>query len=519
MRDKILIIGASSKVAQSISEMLTNYGFELIGTYNKKYPQNPECYKKLKKINFVINEDINKLDKLKNISDIIFTIGKAEFLNEEASKINYKALENLVSYLKKKKKNIRIIFCSSSAVYGNNKSKIIFENSNKIPTSYYGNYKLKAENILKKSYIDFVIVRFPIIFGLYFKKKFNRFIEAIKDDKATMFGDGSNNFSFIHQNDLSNFIMKIIENIEIKNEDFNIASGFTSQKDYLNLVVNIFNKKIKKSATLKELFRIAQKQQKGYNKSNKKPSLLKEDVISLSRDRIYSIDKAKKYVSWKPKYTINKSVGDTFKENMLLSRWDGIKILKYLYPDKLLPVKIYRNPSEFNPNQFMKKKEEIWSITIRDEEGDIINTDHLFSRDSNNIKKFMINNKKPNKVYIVRLSPPRDDILYYGSFLIDKNNFKNKVIITISKNPEELFVMREEGKSLKLLPRDYVPDYNLIYEGGKVEGEFPKKYTKILEKDIEKLSHLLKKTKREDLTIPVLFIISKKGVQYISLGL
>lgn len=88
MRGKILIIGASSKVAQSISETLTNYDFELIGTYNKKYPQNPECYKQLKKINFIINKDLNKLDKLKNISDIIFTIGKTEFLNEESSKIN-----------------------------------------------------------------------------------------------------------------------------------------------------------------------------------------------------------------------------------------------------------------------------------------------------------------------------------------------------------------------------------------------------------------------------------------------
>ena len=50
MRNKILIIGASSKVAQSISETLTNNDYELIGTYNNDYPQNPECYDNLIKI-------------------------------------------------------------------------------------------------------------------------------------------------------------------------------------------------------------------------------------------------------------------------------------------------------------------------------------------------------------------------------------------------------------------------------------------------------------------------------------
>jgi len=258
---------------------------------------------------------------------------------------------------------------------------------------------------------------------------------------------------------------------------------------------------------------------KKYKKFGLRPSLYKEDVISLSRNRKYDINKSLKLLKWKPRYNIDKSIKDTFLQNRLLSRWNGIKILKYLYPDRLLPVKIYRNPQDFNPKDFQKNSEDIWSITIRDEEGDLINTDHLFSRDDKNIKKFMIKNKKLNKVYIVRLSPPRGDILYYGSFLMDKNNFKNKVMITISKNPEEPFVTRKEGKSLRLLPRDFVPDYNLIYENKKLKGNFPKRHSNVIVSDIVKLINLMKKTKREDLTIPVLFIISKRGVQYISLGL
>ncbi len=518
MREKILIIGSASKVSQAISETLTNNHHELIGTYYKKYPQNPECYTNLIKVDFLKKSEIQKLKKFKGISDIIFTIGEADFLDKNRAKVNYLTLKNLLDYLKEQNKNIRIIFCSSSAVYGNNNSKTILEKSEKKPTSYYGRYKLKAEEYLINSNNKYIIVRFPMIYGPFFSQKFKRFVEVINNNKAIIFGDGKNNFSFIHQNDLSNFILRLINN-NLINEDFNISSGYVTQKKYMDAVSKLFNKNISKKESIENLLKIAKRQLDNYVKSGIKPSLLKEDIISLSRDRSFNLNKSKKLINWKPKYTIHEAIRDTFMQTNILSRWEGIKILKFIYGKKLLPVKIYRNPHDFNPSDFQKNPEEIWSITIRDEEGDLINTDHLFSKDYRNIKKFMIKNKKPNKVYIVRLSPPRQDILYYGSFLIDNKNFKDKIIITISKNPEEPFIIRNEGKSLRLLPRDIVPDYDLIYENGKLNGKFIKRYSKIITKDIDKLNKFLKKTKRENLTIPVLFIICKKEVQYISLGL
>ncbi len=133
MRKQILVIGSSSNVAQDISECLTNNEYELTGTYNKTNPKNPECYKTLIKINFSNKTEIKKLKTLSNVSDVIFTIGKAEFLDEKVSNINYKTLLNLINYLNSIKNKVRIVFCSSSAVYGNNTSKIIDEKSKKIP--------------------------------------------------------------------------------------------------------------------------------------------------------------------------------------------------------------------------------------------------------------------------------------------------------------------------------------------------------------------------------------------------
>ena len=131
----------------------------------------------------------------------------------------------------------------------------------------------------------------------------------------------------------------------------------------------------------------------------------------------------------------------------------------------------------------------------------------------------MAKKRRVNKLYVVRLSPAKEDILYYGSFLFDKINMGGKVVIAISKGSEKHFIKKEEGHSFKILPRDFVPDYNLEFNKNKLRGSFPKAYSNGLVKDIKRLILFLKKTRREDLTIPVLFIISKRGVQYISLGL
>jgi len=93
MTEKILIVGSSSKVAQTISETLTNNDYELIGTFNREYPQNPECYKELIKINFSDLKQLNKLKELRGISNVDFTIGMAEFLDEEISNVNYYSLK------------------------------------------------------------------------------------------------------------------------------------------------------------------------------------------------------------------------------------------------------------------------------------------------------------------------------------------------------------------------------------------------------------------------------------------
>ena len=519
MIKRILIIGSSSNVAQAISEDLINNEYEMTGTYNNNYPKNPECYKSLVKVDFLKKNEIHRLGKLSNISDIIFTIGQAEFLDRSAARENHECLKDLINYLNRINKNLRIIFCSSSSVYGNNKSKVIDEKSKKDPVNYYGKYKLMSENLIKKSKIDYVIVRFPIIFGRYFKEKFSGFIDKIRNNHATIFGNGNNYFSFIHQDDISKFILNVIDKRNVKNEDFNLSSGSIKQREYISLVAEIFGKKEIRTISLEKALGLANQQLKTYKKDNIKPTILRENIIGLSRDRKYNCNKAKQIIGWQPEHKLNSIIKDTFTGTRILPRRTGIRILRYLFGEKLLPVKIYRDSHSFNPGHFEKKEGEIWSVSIRNEEGDISSADHLFSREVENIKNFMIRNEGPNKVYTVGLTPSKEDIFYYGSFLIDKINFKERVIITISRKPKEPFTKRKQGQSFKILPRDFNPDYSLEFKDGNIKGDFPKKYKDSISKDIEQLIKFLIKTKRENLITPVLFIISNKGVRYVSLGL
>ena len=215
---------------------------------------------------------------------------------------------------------------------------------------------------------------------------------------------------------------------------------------------------------------------------------------------------------------------DTFTKNKILSgadRIDGIKILKHLFQKRVLPVKVYRNPNKFKISDFKKKKNEIWGVTIKYQDGESIDTDHIFSRKFKKIKKFIKEKMGPKKICIIRLSPPKEKIEYYGAYLLDKKNFHNKVIITISNRPENNLIMknRKYGQSFKILPRDFVPDFKLEYNGRIMKGKFNKNYMDTLKKDINKMRKFIKKTKRENLTIPILFIIYEKKILYVSLGI
>ncbi|MEI6553931.1 MAG: NAD(P)-dependent oxidoreductase, partial [bacterium] len=465
MRNNLLIIGASSCLANAISGSLKDFGYSICGTYNNNYPKDPENYKSLLKIDFLNKKQIKDIDDvLVSVDNIIFTIGDSNYLDENESKKNIDTLNNLIDHLRNsyKKCTKRIIFCSSSSVYGDSDSAIISEDSNKSPVSIYAKNKLQAENILSESGIPYVILRFPIIFGNSFQTKFVRLKEAVSKSKATIFGNGNNKFSFIHEKDLISAFSTILERNNIINTDINLSSKPVKQTEFINQLYKIINKEVVPRKTkIEDALKHAEREMNNFRKNGIKPTLFKEDIIGFSRDRTFDCSKAKKILNWTPKYKLEEAIKDTFQSLSFIERSEGIRILSFLFPQKTLPIIVYNKADQFKVTDFATYTNEpfVWNVIVKksDKEGRVL-TKHIFTKDINKAKTFMNVNKNWAEKVFVRVSPPRERVEYYGSILIDSKNFGNKMFISFSKINSADFVKEENGESFKILPRDLSSD-------------------------------------------------------------
>tara|TARA_A100001015_G_scaffold264698_1_gene312526 strand:+ start:877 stop:1830 length:954 start_codon:yes stop_codon:yes gene_type:complete len=164
---------------------------------------------------------------------------------------------NTLEFLKKYiKKNTKIIFTSSSAVYGTHKFKISELTSKKRPESNYGLMKLQSEQYLENfSYINSVntlIFRFPnvvgpnLTHGLIFdmKKKINS-----KKKYIQVLGNGEQQKPYSHVSEILNCIFFLKKKNFLKKINFfNIGNNDEGLK-----VKNIVNKMVKKFNSQKNI--------------------------------------------------------------------------------------------------------------------------------------------------------------------------------------------------------------------------------------------------------------------------
>ena len=112
-------------------------------------------------------------------------------------------------------RGIRMIFASTSSVYGYNGSSLLAEGARTIPLSLYASCKLAAEDVILRKLPDKALVfRFGTLFGLSPRMRFdlvvNRFIgQAIQDKRISVFG-GSQLRPFLHVGTAAGVIKKAL---------------------------------------------------------------------------------------------------------------------------------------------------------------------------------------------------------------------------------------------------------------------------------------------------------------------
>ena len=218
MKTTNIIVGKRSFLSSNLKINLKNFDTISLNNFNKKN------FKKKYK-NYRINVIINHFYPIDKIN------------NKNAKKFYKKAIKEIYSFLNFLKDFTvnKIIFSSSSAVYGRNTKKLDF---NRVE---YGKAKYKCEKIVKTFCIEkkcfYSICR---IFNMYGKEDKSsviyKIISAIKNKKNfKLVNNGNSRRDFINVRDVAEIYAKLL-NVN-KNEIIDLGTGISTRiKDITNIL-------------------------------------------------------------------------------------------------------------------------------------------------------------------------------------------------------------------------------------------------------------------------------------------
>ena len=302
-KKSLLIIGGTGFFGKSIIDYL-NKNFSFKKKINTIIVISRSKTKNLIDKNFSKNIDITYLKKniinLKKIPYADYVLYCAILNNY---KDDHKAVKNYFKLAKKYHRRSKILYTSSGAVYGQQpkyvknlnenyllkNKRIDFKNKDR---NEYSVYKLKNENIFKKLGelgIKVSVARCFAFVGKFLPRKKNyiigNFIQNILDKKPIKIkADYKIIRSYMHMDDLVEWLLKIVSNSKSTCPIYNVGSNYPVNMRAVG-------------------FYLAKK-----NKLSVKFSKIKSNLIDAY---VPSINKAKKELKLKLKYTSLKAIDDT----------------------------------------------------------------------------------------------------------------------------------------------------------------------------------------------------------------
>ena len=209
---------------------------------------------------------------------------------EEYNDVNVNGTENILKLAKKN--NFKVVYASSSSVYGNPERIPIRESDSKNPINPYAETKLKKEELaIKYSQIGVKVIglRYFNVFGKGQSKEYagvlKLFLEKIRDKAPPKInGDGTQFRDFVYVEDVANANIMSMDS-DVNHEFFNVGTN-------TSITILELAKTIIKSAGL-----------------NIEPTFgpaLKGDV----QKTIANIDLIKEKIGWEPKIMLEKWIED-----------------------------------------------------------------------------------------------------------------------------------------------------------------------------------------------------------------
>ena len=254
---KFAVTGGAGFVGNNIVRLLVSKGYEVTVIDNLHTGKMKNLEGILEKITFekIDIRNFKELESiLKNIDGIFheaaLTIVQESFKKEkEYSEVNVRGTENIFKIAKKFK--IKVVYASSSSIYGNSKQIPIKENSERKPINPYGQTKLECEFLAEKytkEGLNIIGLRYFNIFGKgqtgSYAGVITQFMRKLNEQKyPRIFGDGLQIRDFIHVTDIAEANLSAMLS-NTNSGFFNIGTGLgTKILDLAKIMIKIFDEK------------------------------------------------------------------------------------------------------------------------------------------------------------------------------------------------------------------------------------------------------------------------------------
>ena len=236
---KYAVTGGAGFIGSHLTKNLVERGNEVIVIDNLNTGKKQNIEKISKKIDFfeVDIRDFSAIENiLKNVDGIFHEAALASVqdsfrIPDEFFDVNVKGTENIFKI--GKKLGIKVVYASSSSVYGNPIQVPIKESDDKNPINPYAETKLKGEELAiqySKMGVNVIALRYFNVFGKRQSKEYagviKLFLERIRDELPPKInGDGTQSRDFVHVDDVVNANIMSMNNADIVHEFFNVGTN------------------------------------------------------------------------------------------------------------------------------------------------------------------------------------------------------------------------------------------------------------------------------------------------------
>lgn len=309
MAKKVLITGGAGFIGSAVAKYFVDKGFE-VKTFDIKAPPALIGEHKIGSVMYPdeIDAAVKGCDYVVHLAALL-GVKRTEARRMDCLSINIQGTKNVIDACVRAGVK-KIVFSSSSEVYGEPVKSPISETDPVSPKSVYAVTKLASEEYLKAyknlHNINYSIVRFFNIYGPGQVAEFvmPRFIKAVTEDKPPLvYGKGNQVRCFCHVNDASQGVYRALTSDKADSEIFNIGNDQAgiSMENLARKIIQLSGKKIEPAFVDME------------NSDRKN----EREIIH----RVPDIAKAKKILGYNPAVGLEEGILDVMKSGPIESTW------------------------------------------------------------------------------------------------------------------------------------------------------------------------------------------------------